>query len=187
MQKDRFYSFIATGFYIGKIPFMPGTCGSLLAALLWIVINYFAFAVCLNTDNPISYAYFVIAIWVLIIIATFFIGIKSATYYCRKHRKDDAGEVVIDEFCGQWLALFISCLGSGTFGLAMTRFSWAYFIAIISSFVLFRIFDIWKPWLIGRVDKNIKGGLGVMLDDVIAGIFVGLVFIILKTVIGIWF
>ena len=187
MQKDRLHSFISTGFYIGKIPFAPGTFGSLFAVLVWIVFNYFAFAVSLNIGGGLFYTFYTIAtIWALIIFATFFMGIKSSAYYCRKHRKDDAGEVVIDEFCGQWIALFLSCLASGTFGLAMTKPNLPYLIAIFSSFILFRIFDIWKPWVIGKIDKNIKGGLGVMLDDVAAGIFAGLVFAILKTVIGIW-
>ena len=180
MQKDRFYTLISTGFYVGKIPFMPGTFGSLFAVLIWVIVNYFAFAISQNINGDLFYAYSIMIIWVFIIITTFFVGIKSASYYCRKYHKDDASEVVIDEFCGQWIALFISCLASGTFGSEMTKPNLPYLIAVFLSFILFRIFDIFKPWIIGKIDQNVKGGLGVMLDDVVAGIFAGLFFIIFK-------
>ncbi len=71
----------------------------------------------------------------------------------------DASSIVIDEVAGIWLAFTIS---SGTS------------IQIILSIAFFRLFDIWKPSIIGRIDRDVKGGLGVMGDDIIAGIFAGL-------------
>ena len=71
----------------------------------------------------------------------------------------DASSIVIDEVAGIWLAF---CISSG---------SW---IQIILSIALFRLFDIWKPSIIGRIDRDVKGGLGVMGDDIVAGIFAGL-------------
>ena len=169
----RFYTIISTGCYIGKIPFAPGTFGSLLAVWIWMVINYYFF----NFTNS-----FIINIlmWLSIITATFFIGIKSSEFYCDLHQKKDASEVVIDEFCGQWIALLICSLASGVIGSKMQTITKPYFISITLSFVLFRFFDISKPWLVGKVDKNVGGGLGVMLDDVLAGMFAGLVFVFLK-------
>ena len=174
MLKDKFYSAIATGFGSGKTPFAPGTFGSLAAVIIWIAVNHYYFI--LFPSSTLAN----IVMWLFVITATFFIGIKSANFYCQKHRKKDAGEVVIDEFCGQWLALFIVCLGSGAFGYNMTSINLNYFICILSSFILFRIFDISKPWIIKRIDKNVSGGLGVMLDDLVAGLFAGLVFILIK-------
>ena len=71
----------------------------------------------------------------------------------------DASSIVIDEVAGIWLAFTLS---SGTW------------IQIILSIAFFRLFDIWKPSVIGRIDRDVKGGLGVMGDDIIAGIFAGL-------------
>ena len=71
----------------------------------------------------------------------------------------DASSIVIDEVAGIWLAFTIS---SGTW------------IQIILSIAFFRLYDIWKPSIIGRIDKEVSGGLGVMGDDIIAGIFAGL-------------
>ncbi len=68
----------------------------------------------------------------------------------------DASEIVIDEVAGIWLAL------------SMSGATW---IQIILSIIFFRLFDIWKPSVIGRIDRDVKGGLGVMGDDLLAGVF----------------
>jgi len=71
----------------------------------------------------------------------------------------DAPEIVADEVAGQWLAL-LPC------------FFWpTNFLAYSIAFAAFRLFDIWKPWPIGPLDKHVQGGFGVMIDDIIAGIF----------------
>jgi len=70
----------------------------------------------------------------------------------------DASEIVIDEVAGVWVALAMS-------GATITQ--------IIFSIIYFRIFDIWKPSFIGRIDRDVKGGLGVMGDDILAGIVAG--------------
>ncbi len=71
----------------------------------------------------------------------------------------DASEIVIDEVAGIWLAMAMS-------GATMTQ--------IILSVLFFRLFDIWKPSIIGRIDREVEGGLGVMGDDIVAGIFAGI-------------
>ncbi len=71
----------------------------------------------------------------------------------------DASEIVIDEVAGIWLAF---CLSSATW------------IQIVLSMLFFRLFDIFKPSIIGRIDRNVSGGLGVMGDDLVAGVFAGL-------------
>jgi phosphatidylglycerophosphatase A len=71
----------------------------------------------------------------------------------------DASEIVIDEVAGVWIALAMS-------GATITQ--------IIFSIIYFRIFDIWKPSFIGRIDCDVKGGLGVMGDDLLAGVIAGI-------------
>jgi len=71
----------------------------------------------------------------------------------------DSSYIVIDEVVGVWIALIIGTQSN---------------LAILLSFIFFRAFDIFKPSIIGRIDKNVKGGLGVMGDDILAGIFAGL-------------
>jgi phosphatidylglycerophosphatase A len=71
----------------------------------------------------------------------------------------DASEIVVDEVAGIWLAMSMS-------GATMTQ--------IVLSFLFFRLFDIWKPSVIGRIDREVKGGLGVMGDDLLAGMFAGI-------------
>ena len=86
------------------------------------------------------------------------------TYVCGKAAKDlgihDHPGIVWDEFVGLWIAMI---------GLPVT---WS---SIIAGFFLFRVFDILKPWPIGWIDKNFYGGLGIMLDDVVAGLATAIV------------
>ena len=80
----------------------------------------------------------------------------------------DPGEVVIDELCGYLVAM----TGHGV-----------NFVSILSGFLLFRLFDIWKPWPIRSLEKKLPGGAGIMADDVLAGIYANVFgFIFLKLV-----
>lgn len=92
----------------------------------------------------------------LIIVAGFALGIYLCGKTARDLRTHDHGSIVWDEFVGLWIAL-----------------AWipADIIWIGAGFLLFRLFDIWKPWPIRWFDKNIHGGFGIMFDDVLAGIF----------------
>lgn len=71
----------------------------------------------------------------------------------------DSSYIVIDELVGMWLAMAIS-------GLSL--------VGVVLSFIFFRIYDITKPSLIGKIDKEVKGGLGVVADDALAGVLAGL-------------
>ena len=81
MLKDKFHTMIATGFWVGKIPFAPGTFGSLLAVILWVIINHF-FAVAYQENFPLTIN---ILMWLGLIIFSFAIGVWSSGYYCQKH------------------------------------------------------------------------------------------------------
>lgn len=94
--------------------------------------------------------------YVVALVVSFAVGI----YLCDQASKDmgvhDHGGIVWDEFVGFWIAM------------TALPFHWAW---ILAGFVLFRIFDILKPWPISWLDKRVHGGLGIMIDDVLAGIF----------------
>ena len=138
----KWHTLIATWFGSGKSKFAPGTIGS-LATL------------------PFAYAIHVTVGWHgLFIAAVFFFTIGCiATRNYLKHETDnpDPKEVVIDEVAGQTLALTF-------FTPTITGY--------VLGFLLFRVFDVMKPWPISWADKNVKGAIGVMLDDILAGIAV---------------
>jgi len=95
-------------------------------------------------------------------VAVFFVGIWAANDYSRRSGIHDPGPVVIDEVAGQWLVL----------AAVPMSFSW-----FLIGFGLFRLFDILKPWPVSVMDREIKGGLGVMLDDIGAAMYaLGIVF-----------
>jgi len=86
----------------------------------------------------------------------FVVGWWAAREYIGRTDVEDPPEVVIDEVAGQWLVLAAAPLDPVAYGVA---------------FLLFRLFDIWKPGPIGQADRNFSGGMGVMLDDILAGLF----------------
>ncbi|HKW53882.1 MAG TPA: phosphatidylglycerophosphatase A [Stellaceae bacterium] len=92
-------------------------------------------------------------------IALFFIGWWAAARMTRATGIKDSGTIVVDEVAGQWLSLVAAPLVPGAYALA---------------FVLFRLFDITKPWPARWADRALPGGFGVMADDVFAGIYAAL-------------
>jgi phosphatidylglycerophosphatase A len=93
----------------------------------------------------------------------FALGWWAATTVAKASAIEDPGTIVIDEVAGQWLVLVPAPLDPLSYALA---------------FVLFRIFDIWKPWPVRWADHHVKGGLGIMLDDLLAAIYAVLVFLV---------
>ncbi len=81
----------------------------------------------------------------------------------------DSSHIVIDELVGMWLAMAIS-------GLSLA--------GVVLSFIFFRIYDITKPSLIGKIDKEVKGGLGVVADDALAGVLAGLSALLVIHILG---
>jgi phosphatidylglycerophosphatase A len=96
--------------------------------------------------------------WLLICVLFFFVGVWSSSEI-EKDKGEDPGLVVVDEIVGQWLALIFLPI------------SW---ITLLIGFILFRVFDIWKPYPINRSQK-LKSGWGIMVDDVIAGVYANIV------------
>ena len=95
-------------------------------------------------------------IYLGVLLAAFALGVWAGGWVIAKTRVEDPGVVVWDEFIGQWIALL----------LAPTGLWW-----IVGWFVLFRLFDIWKPWPVRWADRKLHGGFGAMADDVLAGLY----------------
>lgn len=154
---------LATGFYTGLFPIAPGTMGSVAAcALAWLLLSYMGLPVFL-----LAAAFVCIG------------GIFISAAYIRGGERSDPSEVVIDEFAGQWLT-FITCgvlVGYATGSPEALGFMLMRTVdepsIILAGFIAFRVFDILKPWPVGMADRRVKGGLGIMLDDIIAGILAG--------------
>ena len=94
------------------------------------------------------------------IVIVILVGWWASAYYVHETGIADPSEVVIDEVAGQWLTLLVVP---------------PHIVYYTAGFLLFRLFDIRKPWLVGWADRKVEGGLGVMLDDIFAGIFAAIV------------
>lgn len=135
-----------TFFYSGSTKFAPGTFGTLAAMIpAFFVLKYLG-----------------VATLILLSILLFIASIRVIDDYEKTTGIHDDKHIVIDEVAGVFLACGIAC-GSE---ISLVNF--------VLAFVFFRIFDITKPSIIGKIDKKVKGGLGVMLDDMLAGFFAGL-------------
>lgn len=139
---DRIAWFYATGGGIGHCPFAPGTVGSLLGPAFIYVWQIY--------DRP----------WIegfVVSIAAILIGVMAADREAKRRHCEDPGHVICDE-----ILAFTIVLG----GLNITQ-GWE---TALLGFVFFRIFDIWKPWPIRRLER-LPGGWGIMADDLLAGVF----------------
>lgn len=139
---------LACGLGSGFLPRAPGTWGSLLALLLWWMFFI---------DDGL-------VVQIAVIIATFIVGTLLVARVQRVHPVTDDGALVIDEVVGQWIVLL--GIGSGASGAFDTHL----LFPMLAGFGLFRLFDIWKPWPIRTLERRVGGALGVMLDDVLAGL-----------------
>jgi len=144
MNLKKLLSFISLGFGSGLSPIAPGTAGSLVAACIY----YFLFSSFIEN-------YFHYFLFILFIVFCFFIGLYL--YPRTVEGEEDPGSFVWDEFVGMWIA----CLPIALFEKG--------FVWLFIAFVLFRLFDIWKPGLIREYDAK-TGAISVMMDDVLAGV-----------------
>lgn len=135
-----------TVFYTGNSPVAPGTVGSLLSLLLGLGLLQF-----ISVSNL-----FMLSILITVI------AVKQINIYEKEVGAHDGKEIVIDELVGMWLALSVCNISNENM----------LYLAPLA-FIYFRLFDIWKPSIIGRIDKNVEGGWGVMGDDIVAGIAAG--------------
>ena len=145
---EKFNLSFLTLFSIGKIKYAPGTIASLITCLLFLLfINVLTISVILFCT--------------LIIFCYSFVAINSSW---DSFDANDPHEIVVDEVVGQMLPLLAIPIYETLYLLPTVYYC-------IYAFLLFRLFDIWKPYPISYVDNNIKGSLGIMLDDILASIY----------------
>ena len=135
---NKLAEIFATVLYIGRLPLAPGTWCSFIALVVWYILRFWI------AGNFILYASLIL----------FFVGVAVSTIHAETLEEDDPSEIVIDEWVGQWLALW----------MLPHSFLWG-----LVAFGFFWIFDIFKPGPIQMMD-DIKSGVGIMMDDVVAGI-----------------
>jgi phosphatidylglycerophosphatase A len=139
---DSIIKYIATLGFIGYIPEAPGTCGTVFALLLFILMK----------------PSFSLHILIMIIIIP--VGILSAHRAEMLLHEKDSRHIVIDEFCGYF------------FSLLLIPFSLS---SACIAFFLFRLFDILKPFPIRTIESSLSGGLGIMADDIMAGVYTNII------------
>ncbi|GGD30377.1 phosphatidylglycerophosphatase A [Malaciobacter pacificus] len=139
----NFRKFFLTVGFSGLSPKAPGTVGSFVSLLLGMFLIQYL--------HPSTL--FLLALLITVI------AVKQINIYEKEVGEHDSKEIVIDELAGMWIALAICGINSENF-LIMSGLA----------FIYFRLFDIWKPSIIGKIDEKVEGGWGVMGDDLVAGI-----------------
>ena len=135
-----------TLFYSGLSPKAPGTVGSFVALVMGLALIPFVHVSTL----------FLLSILITVI------AVKQIDLYEKEVGEHDSKEIVIDELAGMWITLSICGITTDNM-----------IIMGALAFIYFRLFDIWKPSIIGRIDEKVQGGWGVMGDDIVAGIAAG--------------
>ena len=146
-------SMITTFFGIGRLRPAPGTWGSAAAVLLAVLVYQAGGALLIPLGAVLAAL----------------IGFWAVPQALRMTTDEDPSEIVIDEVAGQWLAMSFTVIPLWRHGISILD-AWPGFVV---PFLLFRLFDIWKPWLVGRADRR-GDATGVMLDDLWAGLFAGI-------------
>ena len=144
----KFNLFFLTFFMIGRIKYAPGTLASLVTCVFFLLL--------INISNIT-----VILVITLIIFGYSFVAINNSF---NEFKSDDPQEIVIDEVVGQMLTLIAIPIYETLYPLPTL-----YYCA--AAFLLFRLFDIWKPYPISNIDNNVGGSLGIMLDDIVAAFY----------------
>ncbi len=147
----------------GLSPKMPDTVSSLAALPVGLLLLY----------------YFGMQTLFMMTLAVVIIGILEINKYEKLTGAHDQDHIGIDEAVGMWLAVMIALSTAVTM-----HYPYAEVLAIVLSFAAFRLFDTWKPSTIGWIHREVKGGLGVMMDDVVSGIAGGLLTAIILIGIG---
>ena len=158
-------SLFVTMFGLGKIKYMPGTFGSLAT----IIILYYLFHVLDISTN------FILIVLIIIFVYSFY----AVSSHIENSENKDPSEIVIDEFLGQSIPIYLYEISHG-----VTKNDSEAIIYYLLFFILFRYFDIMKPFPVNFFDKNFKNSFGVIMDDICAGFYVVLTlvcFMILKS------
>jgi phosphatidylglycerophosphatase A len=152
MIKD-FNSLFVTMFGLGKIRFMPGTFGSFATTIFLFYLFH-----SLNLSSNI-----ILIGWIIIFIYSFY----AVSTHTQDSKNKDPGEIIIDEFLGQSIPIYLYEISHGT--IKENSEAIIYYVLF---FLLFRYFDIMKPFPVSFFDKNFKNSFGVIMDDICAGLYV---------------
>lgn len=147
---------VGTGFGSGFSPWAPGTAGALLATLLWWGLSFLV--------SPFA------LLWTTVVLVLLFTaaGVWAANSL-EPYWGEDPSRVVVDEMVGVWIALLAAPAGHVGYALG--------------AFALFRLFDIFKPLGIRRMEQ-LPGGIGVMMDDILAGVYSFVVLLVIRWMVG---
>ncbi|MCM1505482.1 MAG: phosphatidylglycerophosphatase A [Muribaculum sp.] len=155
----RFHEILSTGLYTGLVPFAPGTVAAFTALLLWYVIYLFL---------PPLY----VTLCTLFLIVSVTIMGAWTSGVMENYWGPDPRAVVIDEYVGCWIPLLVAPCGEWTWLMALLGFG------------LFRLIDIFKPLGCRKIEEKFPGGWGVMLDDVLAGLYSLVILLIIEWIFG---
>jgi len=151
MKPTDYLALAVSTFGVGYLPLMPGTYGSLVAVGIFLGFTQLA------KGNAL------VALVLVSIVAVTLAGIWAASRTEELSGRKDPGKVVVDEVAGQLISLF-----------PLTLFAHWSIVAVIISFILFRFFDIVKPYPARRLEA-LKGGFGIMCDDLLAGVYAAVI------------
>ena len=160
---NSFNSLLVTMFGLGKIKYMPGTFGSLAT----VIILYYLFHTLNISPNIILFGLIIIFIY----------SFYAVSSYIENSENKDPGEIIIDEFLGQSIPIYLYEISHRT-----TKDGVEAIVYYALFFILFRYFDIKKPFPVSYFDKKFKNCFGVILDDVVAGLYVVLILIIFMVI-----
>ncbi|MEZ8196026.1 phosphatidylglycerophosphatase A [Vibrio cortegadensis] len=138
---------LATGFGSGLSPIIPGTMGTLASIPFYLLL----------VQLPLP-------MYLVVVVISCIIGVKICQVTSDDMKVHDHGSIVWDEFAGFWITMSLVPM----LDLPVDDWKW-----LITGFVLFRFFDMVKPWPIGWLDKRVDGGFGIMVDDIVAGVMAG--------------
>jgi phosphatidylglycerophosphatase A len=149
----KFNSLFVTMFGLGKVKIIPGTFGSLAT----VIILYILFHILNISSNLI----------LICLITIFVLSFSAISSHIKDNENKDPGEIIIDEFIGQSIPIYLYEISHGT---EKSPNEAIIFYGVC--FILFRYFDIMKPFPVSFFDKNFKNSFGVIMDDVCAGLYV---------------
>ena len=157
---------------VGYMPLAPGTWGSIVGVLIYLIIRQFEITTSSNyiqnnfqSDTVYAWTHLINAVLLFLLCL---IGIRASTAATRLFKVKDPKQVVIDEVMGQLI----------TFLFVPFAISWR---LVLGGFLLFRLFDIWKPYPV-NILEDLPSGLGVCMDDILAGVYAGVCLLLLYAI-----
>jgi len=156
-----YFALAVTTFGVGYLPLAPGTWGSMVGVGIYLLFAWVEASTAFNFKgwNDSQVSAWIHAFNAVIFLAFCLLGIWASGYSTKLFKHKDPSQAVVDEVIGQLL----------TFLFIPFTFSWP---LILAGFLLFRLFDIWKPYPIDSL-QNLPAGIGVCADDILAGVYAG--------------